>query len=267
MPELPEVEVTRRRLELALVGKSFEQVVLRVKKLRLPLPPELAAILPGLTVRGITRRGKYLLFDCGSGWLLVHLGMTGFLRLLRGSPPPGTHDHLDFVFDDGTLLRFHDPRKFGIVTWFTGDPQQHPLLMKIGPEPLDGTFTGGYLFDVSRGRKVAVKQLIMNSSVVAGVGNIYANEALYRAGIRPDRAAGTLTLRESMELAAAIRGVLEESIGEGSTCRVAEETVAYYPLAFKVYGRGGEPCRGCRESLDEIRVGNRSTVFCRTCQK
>jgi formamidopyrimidine-DNA glycosylase len=267
VPELPEVEVTRRWLERELVGKSFKQVVLRVKKLRLPVPPELATVLPGRMVRGIDRRGKYLLFDCECGCLLVHLGMTGFLRLLRGIFPPGKHDHLDFIFDDGQLLRFHDPRKFGIVAWLTGDPRQHPLLADIGPEPLTGAFDGRYLFATSRNRRVAVKQFIMNSAVVAGVGNIYANEALFRARIRPDRGAGSLTIQECTELAAVIREVLEESIGEGSTFRVAEETVAYYRQAFKVYGRGGKPCPGCREPLDEIRLGNRSTVFCRTCQE
>lgn len=267
MPELPEVEVTRRRLERELVGKRFKRVVLRVTKLRLPVPPELTKILPGCKVWGIERRGKYLLFNCDSGWLFVHLGMTGFLQLLSGAPPPGKHDHIDFIFDDGRLLRFHDPRKFGIVTWIVGDPLQHTLLAGIGPEPLTGDFNGSYLFDAARNRKVAVKQLIMNSAVVAGVGNIYANEALFRARIRPDRAAGTLTLKECTELAAVIREVLEGSIGEGSTYRVAEETVAYYPQAFKVYGRGGEPCPVCGDPLDEIRLGNRSTVFCRTCQK
>lgn len=267
MPELPEVEVTRRRLERELVGESFTQVVLRVTKLRLPVPAELETILPGRTLLGIARRGKYLLFDCGSGWLLIHLGMTGFLQLLHGAPPPGKHDHLDFMFDGGQLLRFHDPRKFGIVAWLAGDPQQHPLLSGIGPEPLSGGFDGGYLLGVAKNRRVAVKQLIMNGTVVAGVGNIYANEALFRAGIRPERAAGTLTIQECAVLAAVIRDVLEESIGKGSSCRVAEETVAYYPLTFKVYGRGGEPCRGCGEPLGEIRLGGRSTVFCRYCQK
>ncbi len=267
MPELPEVEVTRRRLEGELVGKRFAEVVLRVTKLRLPVPAELTTILPGLKVMAINRRGKYLLFDCEKGWLLVHLGMTGFLRLLNGAAPPGKHDHIDFVFDDGQLLRFHDPRKFGIVAWLTGDPLLHPLLAEIGPEPLSADFCSTYLFAAGRNRKVPVKQLIMNSSVVAGVGNIYANEALFRARIRPDRAAGTLTLQECIALAAAIREVLEGSIGEGSTCRVAEETVAYYPLIFDVYGRKGKPCRGCGEPLDEIRLGNRSTVFCRSCQK
>ena len=267
MPELPEVEVTRRRLERELVGKHFKEVAMRATKLRIPVPPELATILPGLMLRGIERRGKYLLFDCGGGWLLVHLGMTGFLQLLSGSPQPGKHDRIDFIFDGGWLLRFHDPRKFGIVTWFFGDPQQHPLLAEIGPEPLTAAFNGSYLFDASKGRRVAVKQLIMNSSVVAGVGNIYANEALFLAAIRPDRAAGTLTLRECSELVTVICEVLEMSIGEGSTYRVAEETVAYHPQIFKVYGRGGEPCRGCGEPLDEIRLGNRSTVFCHACQK
>jgi len=267
VPELPEVEVTRRRLERELVGECFKRVELRVAKLRLPVPSELTTILPGLTVRGIERRGKYLLVDCGSGRLLVHLGMTGFLQLLSGTPSPGKHDHIDFLFDNGQLLRFHDPRKFGIVIWFTGDPQQHPLLAGIGPEPLTGDFNGSYLFDATRSRRVAVKQLIMDSGVVAGVGNIYANEALFRAGIRPERAAGTLTFDECTELTAVIREVLEGSIGEGSTYRVAEETVAYHPQTFKVYGRGGDPCPACGEPLDEIRLGNRSTVFCRACQK
>jgi formamidopyrimidine-DNA glycosylase len=266
VPELPEVEVTRRRLERDLAGRRFRQVVVRVPKLRLPVPAELAEILPGVTLRAITRRGKYLLFDCGSGTLLVHLGMTGFLRLLHGSPAPGKHDHLDFFFDDDHLLRFHDPRKFGIVTWFTGEAGQQRLLAEIGPEPLTGAFNGGSLCDASRGRNVTIKQLIMNSSVVAGVGNIYANEALYRAAIRPDRAAGTLTMQECSQLAASIRSVLEKSIRAGIACQVTEETVAYYPQELMVYGRSGEVCSECGGVFDEIRIGNRSTVFCRTCQ-
>ena len=266
MPELPEVEVTRRRLERDLVGKRFTQVVLRVVKLRIPVPQELTEILPGLTLRAITRRGKYLLFDCGSGSLLIHLGMTGFLRLLQVFSPPEKHDHLDFFFDDTLLLRFHDPRKFGIVVWFTGDPHQQPLLAKIGPEPLTEAFNGGYLYKAASGRNVAIKQLIMNSAVVAGVGNIYANEALYRAGIRPDRAAGSLTMHECSLLAASVRSVLEESIGAGITCQVTEETVAYYTQELKVYGHGGEACSECGVMLDEMRIGNRITVFCRNCQ-
>jgi formamidopyrimidine-DNA glycosylase len=267
VPELPEVEVTRRRLEPELVGKSFTAVALRVAKLRLPVPSELAVILPGLALRAIERRGKYLLFDCGSGWLLVHLGMTGYLRLLHGDQPPGKHDHVDFVFSGGELLRFHDPRKFGIIIWFVGDLSQHPLLAEIGPEPLSEMFGGRYLFDVGRQRKVAVKQFIMNSKVVAGVGNIYANEALFRACILPERAAGTLALHECLKLADNIRAVLEESICVGSSYQVTEAGVAYHPLALKVYGRGGEPCLSCGVALEETRLGNRSTVFCRACQQ
>ncbi|MDD2900303.1 MAG: bifunctional DNA-formamidopyrimidine glycosylase/DNA-(apurinic or apyrimidinic site) lyase [Desulfuromonadaceae bacterium] len=267
MPELPEVEVTRLRLEPYLVGRAFTQVVLRTAKLRLPVPAELPFLLTGKTVHAIVRRGKYLLFDCGEGWLLVHLGMTGFLQLLTGPSLPGKHDHVEFTFDDGRILRFHDPRKFGIVTWFSGDPLRHPLLAEIGPEPLGDTFVGDYLFNVSRRRKVPIKQLIMDSGVVAGVGNIYANEALYRARIRPDRPSGTLILQECSELVTAIREVLEGSIGEGSSFRVAEETAAYHPQSFKVYGRGGEPCFTCGAPLDEIRLGGRSTVFCTICQR
>ena len=267
MPELPEVEVTRRRLERELVGNSFKEVVLRVKKLRLPVPEDLEQLLSGRVVRAIERRGKYLLFDCEVGWLLVHLGMTGFLRLLRGISPPGKHDHLDFFFTDGQLLRFYDPRKFGIVIWLTGDPQLHPLLADIGPEPLGSGFDAAYLFDATRGRKVAIKQLVMNSAVVAGVGNIYANESLFRSRIRPDRAAGSLTLRECTVLAVTIREVLEGSIVDGDTCQVAEEAVAYYPQDFSVYGRGGKPCPSCDMPLEEIRLGGRSTVFCRSCQE
>ena len=257
MPELPEVEVTRRRLERELVGCRFKRVVLRVRKLRLPLPDELSRVLPGLEVRGIDRRGKYLLFDCGKGCLLVHLGMTGFLRLLRGTPPPGKHDHLDFVFDGGLLLRFHDPRKFGTVAWVTGDPLQHPLLAGIGPEPLTAAFDGEYLFSASRGRKVAVKQLVMNSAVVAGVGNIYANEALFRARIRPDRAAGTLTSGECTVLAATIRTVLRRLEEKGYLAHATENRTFFYrPAASRqaVAGRAVQRivdwfCEGSVETL------------------
>lgn len=266
MPELPEVEVTRRRLELGLVGKEFSRVEVRAAKLRLPVPPELATVLPGRTVRAVSRRAKYLLIDCERGWLIVHLGMTGFLRVLPEIIPPGKHDHLDFVFAGGQVLRFHDPRKFGLIAWTCGDPLDHPLLTGLGPEPLEAGFDGDYLVGASRSRRVAVKQWIMNAAVVAGVGNIYANEALFRAGIRPDRAAGSLGPEECRRLAGFIREVLEESIGQGSTYTVAEETVAYHPLAFAVYGRGGEACRRCGTPLEETRLGNRSTVWCPHCQ-
>ena len=266
MPELPEVELTRRRLERELVGRRIERILVRAVKLRLPIPVELSTALLGRTIRSVERRGKYLLFDCEGGWLIIHLGMTGFLHFLPEPSPPGKHDHLDIVFAGGPLLRFHDPRKFGTVLWVTADPLIHPLLAGIGPEPLTAGFDGNYLFQVSRSRRVAVKLLIMNSTIVAGVGNIYANEALFRAAIRPDRQASSLTLPESERLATAIREVLQESIKQGSTYRVAEETLAYHPLEFAVYGRGKGVCSRCGGALEEIRLGNRSTVFCPRCQ-
>lgn len=266
MPELPEVEVTRRRLEPELVGRKIVDVIVRAPKLRLPIPAELATLLPGRTIRAIARRGKYLLFDCEAGWLVIHLGMTGFLKVLAATVPPTKHDHFELALDNDTLLRLHDPRKFGTVLWTEGDPLQHPLLAEIGPEPLSGAFSGAYLYDASRSRTVAVKLLIMTMGIVAGVGNIYANEALFRAGIRPDRPAKSLTQAECDRLAAIIREVLEESITAGSTYKVAEETVAYHPLRFDVYGRGSEGCTRCGGALEELRLGNRSTVFCPRCQ-
>lgn len=266
MPELPEVELTRRRLERELAGKRIERVEIRSPKLRLPIPWELVTVLPGRTIRAVARRGKYLLIDCESGWLIFHLGMTGFLCFLPEPALPGKHDHLDVVLTEGSLLRFHDPRKFGTVLWTTADPVWHPLLAGIGPEPLTADFDGNYLFRVSRSRRVAVKQLIMNAATVAGVGNIYANESLFRAGIRPDRPALSLTLLECEKLALAIREVLQESIEQGSTYRVAEDTVAYHPLEFSVYGRGRATCTRCGGALKEIRLGNRNTVFCPRCQ-
>ncbi len=266
MPELPEVELTRRRLEREITGERIEKVVVRTRKLRFTVPPELETSLRGRTIRSIERRGKYLLFDCGAGWLIVHLGMTGFLRLLIGPAPPGKHDHLDFVFADGSVLRFHDPRKFGTVDWTTDAPETHLLLAGIGPEPLTEAFDGAYLFRVSRTRRVAIKLLIMNTAIVAGIGNIYANEALFRASIRPDRAAFTLSRSECERLAIAVREVLQESIDQGSTYRVAEDTVAYHPLNFDVYGRGNAPCTSCGGKLEVLRLGNRSTVYCPRCQ-
>jgi formamidopyrimidine-DNA glycosylase len=267
VPELPEVEVTRRRLEREIEGKEFAGVIIRAPKLRLPLPLDLVTLLPGRYVRSVARRGKYLMLDCERGWLIVHLGMTGFLRILAGMSEPGKHDHLDFVFTDGSVLRFHDPRKFGTVVWTTGNPLEHPLLAGIGPEPLSAAFDGEYLFTASRNRRVPIKPLIMNAAVVAGVGNIYANEALFRSGIRPDRPAGSLDREDCGRLAEAIRTVLEESIGEGSTYQVAEGSVAYHPLQFNVYGRGRDVCLRCRSPLMDTRLGNRSTVFCPHCQK
>lgn len=267
VPELPEVELTRRRLDQAIRGKKIERVIIRAPKLRLPIPRELHQALPGRKVRSVERRAKYLLFDCESGWLIIHLGMTGILRLLPGTTQPGKHDHLDIVFNDGSALRFHDPRKFGTVAWTPDSPANHPLLAGTGPEPLTAAFDESYLYQASRARRVAIKQLLMNAVIVAGIGNIYANEALFRAGIRPDRPASSLSRAECQRLVHTVRDVLQGSIDQGSTYRVEEETVAYHPLDFAVYGRGKGACTHCGGALEEIRLGNRSTVYCPRCQK
>jgi formamidopyrimidine-DNA glycosylase len=266
VPELPEVELTRRRLERDLVGREIEGIEVRTPKLRLPIPSDLKAVLPGRTVRAVERRGKYLLFDCESGWLIVHLGMTGFLHFFPEQLLPGKHDHLDIVFTGGGVLRLHDPRKFGTFLWTSENPADHPLLARIGPEPLVSGFDGDYLFRASRQRRIAVKLLVMDQTVVAGVGNIYANEALFRAGIRPDRPSSSLSHSDCILLVAAVREVLQESINLGSTFRIAEETASYHPLEFDVYGRGKGNCSRCSGALEEIRLGNRSTVFCPRCQ-
>lgn len=267
MPELPEVELTRRRLERELAGAVIARVDIRAPKLRRPVPAELAVILPGRIIHALERRGKYLLFDCNPGWLVIHLGMTGFLKYLPDPPPPGPHDHFSLIFEGGGELRFHDPRKFGTVLWIAVNPAAHPLLAGIGPEPLTAAFDGAYLFTVSRSRRVAVKLLIMNAAIVAGVGNIYANEALFRAGIRPGRPADSLTATECERLATFVKEVLSDSIRVGSTYRVTEETVAYHPLELNVYGRGKGNCTRCGGTLEESRLANRSTVFCPVCQR
>ena len=270
MPELPEVEVTRRALAEELTGDRLQGVVIRTLKLRLPIPSDLPVLLQGRTLQEVGRRGKYLLFRLDNGWLIIHLGMTGHLRVLPASMAAGKHDHLDLLFGGGRILRFTDPRKFGTVLWSGGEPHAHPLLADMGPEPLEEGFDGEYLHALSRSRSVAVKQLIMNSSVVAGVGNIYANESLFRSRLRPSRSPHSLSREECGALAVAIREVLAESILQGSTImnfRVAEEPLRYHPLDFRVYGRGGKPCFDCGGMLEEIRLGNRSTVFCPHCQR
>ena len=190
---------------------------------------------------------------------MIHLEMTGFLQLLSADAPPGKHDHIDFLFTEGKVLRFHDPRKFGTVVWTTDDPLRHPLLSSIGPEPLGSSFTGEYLYTASRSRNVAVKLFIMNAAIVAGVGNIYANEALFRSGSLPPQ--------ECERLAETIRQVLSESVEQGSTYGVAEDMVTYYPLVFRVYGRGGIACSVCGTTLQQTRLANRSTIFCPHCQR
>jgi formamidopyrimidine-DNA glycosylase len=270
MPELPEVETVRRGIAPHLVGKGICRVVLRTEKLRLPIPLGLDSRLSGQSILALERRGKYLLIRCSSGTLILHLGMSGNLRLITAALPMGKHDRLDLVLDSGLSLRFIDPRRFGTVVWTEDDPLSHPLLAAHGPEPLGDDFSGDYLYGKSRGRTRAIKQLIMDSQILAGVGNIYANEALFRAAILPGTAAGKLSATQCQRLADAIKEVLTDAIACGGSTLDDflgyEGKPGYFPMKFAVYGRSGSPCPICSAPIQQSRLGGRSTYFCSNCQ-
>jgi formamidopyrimidine-DNA glycosylase len=271
MPELPEVETTRRGVEAAVVDHVIERIEVREPRLRWRVPIELPALVAGQRVRALTRRAKYLLFSLPNGTVIVHLGMSGSLRVLPAATPPMLHDHLDIVLDSGRCLRFNDPRRFGCVLWTDADPDAHPLLRDLGPEPLSAAFDGAALARAAKGRRVAIKQLLMNSQVVVGVGNIYASEALFRAGVRPRRAAGRLKREEFDALAKAIKQVLKEAIRSGGTTLRdyvnADGMPGYFRQKLYVYERSDEPCRICKTPIQSLLQGQRSTYFCRKCQK
>lgn len=271
MPELPEVEITRRGLAAHLTGLTIKDAVIRDGKLRWPITKNLPKLLRGLTIRSLKRRAKYLLMDCGSGTLILHLGMSGSLRILPAGTPPEKHDHFDLLLDNGTLMRLRDPRRFGAVLWHEGDVNTHPLLADLGPEPLERSFDAHYLFQATRKRSASIKQVIMDSHVVVGVGNIYANEALFRAGIRPQLAAAKLSLPRCEKLVGAIRATLKEAIRQGgSSLRDFVDTSGepgYFQQNYRVYGRGGEPCRRCGTIIKQVRQGQRSSYYCPACQK
>lgn len=273
MPELPEVETTRRGIAPLLEGKRIEHVVVRQPQLRWPVPRNLKQRLHDQQIEGVSRRGKYLLIKVGTGWLILHLGMSGSLRVVPADEPAGPHDHVDIVLDNGQCLRLRDPRRFGAVLWTDRDPAQHKLLAALGPEPLaaDGSFSGEYLYRKSRGRIRQVRDFIMDSHVVVGVGNIYANEALFRAGIDPRRAAGRISRARYDRLAAAIRDTLAEAIRAGGTTlrdfADANGAPGYFQQTLYVYGRAGEPCKRCGATVRRVVSGNRSIFFCGRCQR
>ncbi len=270
MPELPEVETTRRGIAPALLGRRVADVLVRDRRLRWPIAAHLEATLRGQTVRGVERRAKYILIRFDNGTLILHLGMSGSLRILDRMVPPKVHDHWDIVLDSGRALRFHDPRRFGSAHWTAGDPHRHPLLERLAPEPLSAAFDSAYLYRAARKRSVAVKQLIMNSQIVVGVGNIYASEALFRAGVAPRRAARRLTRSQAQALTAAIKSVLAESIEIGGTTLrdyVNPQGVpGYFRQKLFVYERAGEACRICGSLIKQCVQGQRSTYWCATCQ-
>jgi formamidopyrimidine-DNA glycosylase len=271
LPELPEVETTRRGIRSALRGRRVTGFVLRNHQLRWPVDRALLEVLPGQRVRDVHRRAKYLLIELERGTLIAHLGMSGSLRVLPADTPWLKHDHYELRFDKGGGLRFNDPRRCGSLHWVTGDPLEHPLLAGLGPEPLGKGFDGAYLAGRARGRKVAIKQFLMDQRIVVGVGNIYASEALFRAGIHPRRAAGKVSAERFERLAAGVRQVLGEAIRQGGTTLrdyvSADGTPGYFRQKLFVYERDGQPCRRCGTPVRKLAQGQRSTYFCPSCQK
>ena len=270
MPELPEVETTRRGLAPHCTGQRVLAAVVRNPRLRWPVPDDLSERVAGQTIIDISRRGKYLIVKLSHGALILHLGMSGSLRVLDSATPAGVHDHVDLILANQTCIRLRDPRRFGAVLWTESDAARHPLLASLGPEPLSDTFDGAYLHRISRGRSAAIKQFVMDSHHVVGVGNIYANEALFSAGIRPGTAAGRLSKIRCTALVLAIRQTLARAIeAGGSTLRDFVNSAGepgYFQQQYKVYGRSGEPCRVCGQLIRLRRQGQRSTFYCATCQ-
>jgi formamidopyrimidine-DNA glycosylase len=270
MPELPEVETTLRGLSPHLVKQTIADVVIRHPQLRWPVPRNLPTLLRGQTIRGLRRRAKYLLVEFDHGTLILHLGMSGSLRILPAKTPPEKHDHFDLVLANGKLMRLRDPRRFGAVLWHEGDPAQHPLLAALGPEPLEKDFDAEHLHRATRNKSAAIKLVIMDNRIVVGVGNIYANEALFRAGIRPGIAAGKLSRERCAQLVQEIRSTLSEAIEKGgSTLRDfvnSDGRPGYFQQHYWVYGRAGEPCRRCGTSIKQIKQGQRSSFYCPHCQ-
>lgn len=269
MPELPEVETTLRGIKPHVVKKIVTQINIRESRLRWPIPDNFPELTLGRQLHNIHRRGKYLLFEFDNGNALVHLGMSGSLRIVEPQTPPKPHDHIDWQFGDVTL-RYHDPRRFGCLLWVDGDPTEHHLLAKLGPEPLSDEFTGEFLYQRSRKRTQAIKQFVMDSHVVVGVGNIYANESLFMASIKPIRKAGSLTRAECETLVSHIKFVLDRSITQGGTTLRdfvgGDGKPGYFAQQLLVYGRGGEPCTQCEKPLKEVRMNDRTTVYCTQCQ-
>ena len=275
MPELPEVETTLRGISPHIQGKKVADVVLRQTKLRWQVNPQLAELLAGQEVLICRRRAKYLIISFATGILLIHLGMSGSLRIFTDGDAridhPDKHDHVDIVFADGTVLRYHDPRKFGAILWYEGIAEHHPLLEKLGPEPLSDDFSADYLYQKLKTQKRAVKLALMDNTVVVGVGNIYANESLFKAGISPHRPADKIKKKECVVLVETVKAVLQRAIETGgSTLRDfvnSDGKSGYFQQEYTVYGRHNEPCVCCGGLVQKEVLGQRGTFYCPNCQK
>lgn len=275
MPELPEVEVTKRGVEPHILDKSIERVLIHQNRLRRLVPSSLVEILPQAKIVGVSRRAKYLLFDCEVGWMIIHLGMSGSLRVLlpenRPHPLASKHEHIEWQFTDGTVLRYRDPRRFGMVDWFSGAIEHYSLLQKQGVEPLDKAFNGTFLHQQLQGKKQSIKTVLMQGKIVVGVGNIYANEALFYAGIHPKTRANDLCENQCMRLVKHIKAVLQAAIQMGGSSLKdfvhSDGSGGYFQQHYAVYGKHLQPCPQCQNPIDKITIDGRSSFFCALCQK
>ena len=271
MPQLPEVETTRRGIEPHVVGHRIRHASIHEPRLRWPVERALARNIEGQRILTAGRRAKYLLIGLERGTLILHLGMSGNLRVLPAETPRIAHDHIDLVLDSGASLRFNDPRRFGSLHYVEGDPHAHKLLARLAPEPLEADFSAEYLWRITRKRRVSIKQLLMNGNLVVGVGNIYANEALFRARIKPTRPAQRITRVEAGALVRAIRATLALAIRVGGTTLRdyvgADGAPGYFRQKLYVYERKGKPCRRCGTPIRQLTQGQRSTYYCPKCQK
>lgn len=270
MPELPEVETTRKGIKPYVDKQVVEKIIIRQPRLRWEVPDAIHD-MEGETIQSVTRRGKYILLETLKGTALIHLGMSGSLRVLDFGTAPEKHDHIDFEFSNKKLIRLRDPRRFGAVLWTTKNPLKHKLIRSLGPEPLGDEFNVDYLFQTSRGRKVSIKQFIMNGHIVVGVGNIYACESLFKAGISPKALAGKVSKKRYEKLVEVIKNVLVRAIEQGGTTlkdfvRV-EGSPGYFQQQLNVYGRAGDRCLNCDSVIKQIKQGQRSTFYCSTCQR
>lgn len=271
MPELPEVETTRSGIEPHIKHQRISSIKIYNHSMRWPIPDDLPQLACRRKIQSVERRGKYLLLKLSNGAIIIHLGMSGSLRISSAEQPLRKHDHFVLSVASGMQLRLYDPRRFGAVLWWDADLTEHPLLSSLGPEPLEKLFTAQYLHNTCQSRKTSIKQHIMNSKVVVGVGNIYASEALFRAGINPKRKAGNISLKRCEKLVLAIKSVLTESIRQGGTTlkdflRENGEP-GYFKQQLKVYDRAAEPCQICQTPIRQIVLGQRSTFYCTQCQR
>ncbi|MES9850890.1 MAG: bifunctional DNA-formamidopyrimidine glycosylase/DNA-(apurinic or apyrimidinic site) lyase [Candidatus Thiodiazotropha sp. L084R] len=270
MPELPEVETTRQGISPHITGQHVKQVVVRQPRLRWPIPEDLCQQLKGRKLLSVGRRGKYLLLSFNNGTLIIHLGMSGSLRIVDHGCVAQKHDHFDLQFRDGKLLRLRDPRRFGAVLWTDAPPTEHPLIASLGPEPLEDEFNGDYLHARGCSRRIAIKQLIMESKIVVGVGNIYANESLFKSAIHPTRPSNRISSERYQRLAQTIQETLKAAITQGGTTlrdfRREDGKPGYFAQQLQVYGKTGEPCPICGNPIRNKTIAQRSTFFCTTCQ-